>query len=77
MNNNSNTIYDEDTVVLDTPSVSDNNYDNDSSVWSLKTVTEVDDIHEVNMCYNMRYHHKKLENLLVISLASGVDWFWG
>eukprot|EP00957_Ditylum_brightwellii_P144917 11037916-Ditylum_brightwellii.AAC.1 len=63
-NNNNDNIYDEDTAVLDTPSVSDNKNNNDSSVWSLDTASKDDDIHKI-----------KLENLLVISLAKGVDWF--
>eukprot|EP00957_Ditylum_brightwellii_P176597 13450246-Ditylum_brightwellii.AAC.1 len=63
-NNKNNDIYDEDTVVLDTPSVSDNNDNNGSGVWSLETVTKDNDIIEVNMPYNMHYHQKWLENLL-------------
>eukprot|EP00957_Ditylum_brightwellii_P182886 13930386-Ditylum_brightwellii.AAC.1 len=69
-NNTIDGIYDEDTIVLDNPSVSV------SSVWSLETVTKDDDILEVNMCYTMHYHQKWLGNLLVISLANGVNWFW-
>eukprot|EP00957_Ditylum_brightwellii_P064414 4889032-Ditylum_brightwellii.AAC.1 len=61
MNINNDNAYIEETFVLSTPLVSDNN--DDGSVWSQKTVTEDVNMQKVNMHYNLCYHHKWLENL--------------